>query len=306
MLVAARDDCCKMRQIRSTNVMRSLIANVEVLKMSRKGSTRVDLLPAQRHALILEVLRDFKAASIQNLADRLEASVSTIRRDLVYLTDQGYLDRTHGGAVIRTVPTARFEPEASISAELAKSQKRLIGAEAARRVKANQSVLFDASSTVQFLARSIVEAKIPLTAVTNDLTTASILSQSSVIETIVTGGIVRPGSSTLIGGPSELFLPTIHVDIAFIGVHTISGTAFTETGLDLAAMKRRMIKAATLSIVLADSSKFGPASFCDICSISDVDEVITDSGVGADQIDAVRATGTRCTVVDMSNCPMPL
>ncbi|MBR3372306.1 MAG: DeoR/GlpR transcriptional regulator [Rhodobacteraceae bacterium] len=267
--------------------------------MARKTTARVDLLPAQRHALILDVLRDFGAASVQDLADRLDASVSTVRRDLDYLTEQGYLDRTHGGAVIRTVPSARFEPEASISAELAKSQKSLIGAEAARRVKANQSILFDASSTVQAVSRCLFSAQTPITAVTNDLITAGILSQSSRIETIVTGGVVRSGTGTLIGAPGDPFLTTIHVDIAFIGVHAISDQAFTETSLALAAMKRRMIEAAAQVIVVADSSKFGLTSFCDICALSDVDEVITDSGASAGQIDAVRAAGTKCSVVDV-------
>ena len=269
--------------------------------MSRKASTRVDLLPAQRHALILELLRDFKAVSIQDLADRLDASLSTVRRDLVYLTDQGYLARTHGGAVSRSVPAARFEPEPSISAELARDQKRLIAAEAARRVKAGQSLLFDASSTIQALARCLANAQMSLTVVTNDLNTAGILRQVAAIETIVTGGTVRAGSAILTGIPGDMFLTTIHVDIAFIGVHTISGAAFTETALDVAEMKRRMIKAATRVIVLADSSKFGPASFCEICRISDVHEVITDSGATPDQIDSIRAAGTLCSVVDMDS-----
>lgn len=267
--------------------------------MARKASARVELLPAQRHALILDVLRDFKAASVQDLAERLDASVSTVRRDLDYLTDQGYLDRTHGGAVIRMAPSARFEPEASISAELAKGQKSMIGAEAARRVRANQSILFDASSTVQAVSRCLALTKLPLTAVTNDMISAGILSQAATIETIVTGGVVRPGSGTLIGPPGDPFLTTIHVDIAFIGVHAISPRAFTETSLQLAAMKRRMIDAAGKVVVLADSSKFGLASFCDICAISEVDEVITDSGASDDQIDAVRAAGVKCTVVDV-------
>lgn len=266
--------------------------------MGRRSSARVDLLPAQRHALILDVLRESGAVSVQELSERLDASVSTVRRDLDYLTEQGYLDRTHGGAIIRKAPTARFEPEASISAELARSQKAHIGAEAARRVEATQSVLFDASSTVQAASRSLLAMQIPLTAVTNDLITAGILSQLPQIETIVTGGVVRPGSGTMIGAPGEPFLSTIHVDIAFIGVHAISAQAFTETSLALAAMKRRMIDAAAYVIVLADSSKFGLTSFCDICALGDVDEVITDSGASAAQIDAIRAAGTTCSVVD--------
>jgi DeoR family transcriptional regulator of aga operon len=65
-------------------------------------------------------------------------------------------------------------------------------------------------------------------------------------------------------------------------------------------MKQQMIKAAKQVIVLADSSKFGPTSFCEICRISEVHEVITDSGVSPDHIEAIRAAGTLCCVVDMN------
>ena len=138
--------------------------------------SRVELLPAQRHALILGALKNVSAASVQDLAERLGASISTVRRDLLYLTEQGYVDRTHGGAVIRRRPMARFEPEATLAAEMAKRQKEEIAALGASRIEANQSVIFDASSTVYAAARRLAEAQITFTAVTNDLRIAALLS----------------------------------------------------------------------------------------------------------------------------------
>ena len=60
---------------------------------ARRYSGR-DLIPAQRRALILDLIRDGKGASIARLAQRLAASQSTVRRDLDYLTEQGYIERT--------------------------------------------------------------------------------------------------------------------------------------------------------------------------------------------------------------------
>lgn len=242
----------------------------------RPYNARVDILPAQRRALILERLRIQNAASIQDLAAALGASPSTVRRDLDYLTERGYIERTHGGALIQSAPMTRFEPEASIAAETARRQKSAIAQIAARRLSRGQSVLFDASSTVRETARVICALDLSLTAVTNDIACALLLSNATSIHTIVTGGAIRPGSTTLLGSPGQDFLGGIHVDVAFIGVHTVSGDTFTETSLEVAAMKKRMIGAARKAIVLADSRKFGGQSFCEICAVGDVAEIITD------------------------------
>ena len=265
--------------------------------MTRNPAARVEILPAQRRALILDTLREQGAASIQTLSERLSASASTVRRDLEYLTEQGYVERTHGGAVMRRTPVARFEPEASIAAETARAQKEAIAAEAAQRVVEGQSVLFDASSTVQAALRRIIERGVSLTAVTNDIRCAVALMAAERIHTIVTGGAVRPGGATLIGDPGQSFLETIHADVAFIGVHAVSPPAFTETSLEVAAMKRRMIDAARHKIVLADSSKFGERSFCEICPIDRVDEIITDDGVTPAQLSDMGLDPGKCTIV---------
>ncbi|MEX6508658.1 DeoR/GlpR family DNA-binding transcription regulator [Jiella sp. M17.18] len=262
----------------------------------RSSNSRVEILPAQRRALILERLRIASAASIQDLAAVLGASSSTVRRDLDYLTERGYIERTHGGAVIPSVPTTRFEPEASIAAETARGQKAAIATIAARRLSPGQSVLFDASSTVRETARVISGLDIPLTAVTNDIACALLLSNAPAIHTIVAGGAIRPGSTTLVGSPGQEFLHGIHVDIAFIGVHAISGDTFTETSLEVAAMKKRMIAAAHKVIVLADSSKFGGQSFCEICAVGAVDEIVTDDRLPDATRREYEAMGVKLTL----------
>ena len=72
-------------------------------------SKRVDMVPAKRRALILEHLRVNGAASIQELADTIGGSQSTVRRDLEHLVEKGYLERTHGGAHLLQPMRATFE-----------------------------------------------------------------------------------------------------------------------------------------------------------------------------------------------------
>lgn len=258
------------------------------------------MLPAQRHAKILEHLRTKTVASIQQLAAALGASESTVRRDLRYLVEQGYLERTHGGAIIRHQPETRFEPDSSIAAAIARPQKQAIGALAAREVASGQSVILDASSTVLAAGEAIFKREINLTVVTNDLNCANLFSAGSHGPVILTGGTLRPATTTLVGEPAHRFLAGIHVDVAFLGVHTISGGFFTETSLEVAGMKELMIRAAKRVIVLADSTKFGAPSFCEIGRVADVDEIITDDGATAEQVETIRAEGTICTVAGLT------
>ena len=58
-----------------------------------------------------------------------------------------------------------------------------------------------------------------------------------------------------------------------------------------------MIQAATKTVVLADSSKFGRRGFSKICDMGDIDLVITDSRVSPKMLEAMNEQGVKVTVV---------
>lgn len=186
-------------------------------------SKRVDIIPAKRRAMILEWLRAHGAASIQELADDIGASASTIRRDLEHLMDTGHLERTHGGAVLLPPLQATSEFDASINQHMARPQKRAIGLAAAQRLNPRESVIFDSSTTVLEAARAAIERGLPLTAVTNSLDIALLCSTAAGIRVVVPGGMLRAGTPTLVGDPGETFLKTIHADVCMIGTHASPG-----------------------------------------------------------------------------------
>ena len=261
---------------------------------------RVELIPAKRRALILERLKREGAAAIQELADAVGASASTIRRDLDHLVKRGALERTHGGALLQRTEHATFEPEIAIAAEFARRQKDAIAAAIAAELHAGQSVIFDSSTTVLAVARAVVARRIALTAVTNSLAIALVLADNPAVHLVVPGGTLRPGSMTLVGRPGDAFLETIHADLALLGTHAITGTMLTETSMEVAAMKRAMISAARRVIVLADSSKFTTPSFCTICDAIDVDEIVTD-----DDVDPALLAGLEAAKVPIRIVPVP-
>ncbi|UCE31531.1 MAG: DeoR/GlpR transcriptional regulator [Burkholderiales bacterium] len=255
------------------------------------------MIPVQRYALILERLRERTAASINELAVDIGASPSTVRRDLEHLAVQGYVQRTRGGAMMARGQMAAIEVEPDIAAQIAREKKAAIGQAAAAMLRSGQSAIFDSSSTVMEAARATIERRIALTAVTNSLTIAQVFAGAGGVRVIVPGGMVREASMTLIGEPGAAFLASLHVDVAFIGTHTISGRHLTETSLEVAAVKRAMIRAAERAVVLADGSKFQSPAFCNICAVTEIDEILTDDGADPEAVAALRALGIKITCV---------
>lgn len=259
---------------------------------------RVELVPAKRRALILEHLRANGAASIQQLAEVIGGSLSTVRRDLEHLTEAGYLERTHGGALLMPPARSSFEGEFSLNQHICREQKQAIGAVAAERLAPQESVIFDSSSTVLEAARAASRRDVPLTVVTNSLEIALVSSNVPRWRVVMPGGTLRPGSTMLAGAPGEQFFQTVHADVYLVGALAVTGPMLTDATLEVAAIKRAMMKSALRRILLVDSSKFRPPGFSSFGTLAEIDEVITDDGILPEHLAALRAFDVAVTVVD--------
>lgn len=235
------------------------------------------MIAAQRRGMILDYLRKHGAGSIVEIADAIGTSRSSTRRDLDFLAADGTIIRSRGGAVINDQHRTAYEPPRRVGAKSAHAEKTAIGQAALQLLQPSQSVIFDSSSTVLEAARAVVGAGMPLIACTNDIGTAQLLSSSAELQVVVLGGTVRTESMTLTGEPGLNFLERLHVDVALIGIHSLAGGRLSETSIEVAAMKRRMIESAAKVIVLADASKFTHPAFCDVCALERIDVIISDA-----------------------------
>jgi DeoR/GlpR family transcriptional regulator of sugar metabolism len=266
--------------------------------METSVTKRVEILPAKRRALILEHLRINGAASIQELADSIGGSQSTIRRDLEHLVEGGYLERTRGGALFVPPLQATFERESQINAHLQHAQKVAIGAEAALRIGNRASVIFEASSTVLEVVNATALRDLSLTVLTNSLEIAHVSSDVQKWQVIMLGGAIRQGGHRATWGePGESFLQQVHADICFIGSYAVKNNVLTDATLEVSVLKRKMIKASRKTIVVVDSSKFSEQSFFTFAELSAVDELITDDGILPEQLEYIQSSGVKTTVV---------
>ena len=257
----------------------------------------VSLLPAQRRQHIVDFLRRHGAVTLTQLEQALGVSVSTLRRDLDLLAADGVIDRTHGGALLRQQGYTAFEPDALASSELSPREKRAIGEAAAAALQPWQSVIFDSGSTVLEAARAAAARSIAFTAVTNDLAIAQVLGTNSQIQVHVFGGQLRPGSQTLVGEALIESARAIQADVLLCGAHAITEGVLTETSAEVAAVKRALMRAAVSRRLLVDASKFRPRTFMQVATLAEIDEVICDDALPADEAERIRNLGRRLTLV---------
>lgn len=259
------------------------------------------LLPAQRRQHIIEFLHRHGAVTLQQLASALRVSLSTLRRDLDALADEGLVDRTHGGALLRHQEYSTFEPEFAAALELSPLEKQRIGQLAAEALVPGQSVIFDSGSTVREAAIAAAARNIEILGVTNDVEIAQILGSSRSIRVHVFGGQLRSGSNTLIGDEVLAGASRIRADVLLFGVHALTEGVLSEASSEVAGVKRALMRSATSKRLLVDSSKFRPRVFMTVCEIGEIDEIITDDGAPQDEVERIRGAGVKLTIARRPN-----
>lgn len=254
------------------------------------------LLPVQRRNHIADFLQHHGAVTLQQLADALHVSLSTLRRDLDTLAEEGIVERTHGGAILKHQQYSTFEPNIAAARDLSPREKRVVGDAAAAALIPGQSVIFDSGSTVLEAAKAVVARKIPLIAITNDIEIAQVLNSSPLIQVHVFGGQLRSGSNTIVGEQVQAAARTIRADVLFFGAHAVTENLISETSPEVAAVKRTLMKSANACRLLIDGSKFRPRVFMTVCEIAEIDEVITDEHAPHEEIERMRSVGVHVTV----------
>ena len=248
------------------------------------------MLSARRHDLIVEALRSAGVVSTDELAQRLEVSVETVRRDLVVLERRGALRRVHGGAA----PARAFGgTEASFDdrSNTATEEKRAIGRRAAELVSCGQTVVLDVGTTALEVARALAP-EFRGTVATCSLLVAGELANRGDVEVLVSGGRLRHGDLALSNAQTLSFFTDLRADIAFLGSGGVDAVAgLTDFHVDEVATRRVMIANAARSYVLADSSKLGRVAPHRVCPLAEIDGLITDGDVPTALSIAVQGTG---------------
>lgn len=249
---------------------------------------------AERHKLILNKLEEKGYVDVNELSQEFDVSLVTIRKDLKALEEKNLLFRSHG----RAIPSNPYTKENHVNekVKIQTKEKVRIAKAAGLILEPNDSIIIASGTSVIEFARHIKPVD-GLTVLTASLNTSLILSENPNIDVIQLGGIVRRSSSSVIGPISEKMLAEFTFTKLFLGVDGIDlEYGLTTTNSMEASLNKEMIKAAQKIIVLADSSKFGRKGFGRICSLNDVDQIITDSGIDEKTKEKLYELGIDVTI----------
>lgn len=245
------------------------------------------MLVEERRRRIVEEVRRRGSVSVTALAEELEVSGMTIRRDLETLAADGMLDKVHGGATLRRGASAE-ELDFELTSERNLTHKETIAAEAMKLIEPGMSVGISAGSTTWTFARHL--AAVPdLTIVTNSLRVAEAFRRTETEHLVVLTGGVRTPSDALVGPVADAALKSLHCDVVFLGVHGIDVEAgLTTPNLAEAQTNQALIGSGGRLVVLADHTKFGRVGLTTIVPLERVDTLITDSAADPEEVARVR------------------
>ena len=243
------------------------------------------MLVDQRRSKILELVEHMGFASLQQLAAAVEASESTVRRDLEYLDGQRHIHRTRGGAAY----SGESLTDLAVRESRASVEKQAIARQTARLISGGETVLLDGGTTTLEVARHLIGKTLQV--VTNSLPIASFLMNQEQIELIFIGGYVYPKTGVALGDQAVEALRNIYVSQLVMSAGGVTSEGLFNSNALLVDTERQMIRAAERVTLVADHTKFGQRALSHLCPLDEVDQVVSDAGLSQDWQDTLSRRG---------------
>lgn len=247
---------------------------------------------AQRLLKVQEVFAKQEFVNFENLCELFGASKSSIRRDLMELEHKGVLRRVHGGAI-----SLQIRDEVMDFSRLSGSfreEKIGIGRAAAALVGNGQTIIMGGGSTVAEVATSLLSKSIQV--VTNSVPVAQVFWDSKEIEVTLTGGYLYPRLGVSLGPICEKMLNSVSADLLIMGIRGITAAGISDSNSLIVESLRAMIKAARRVVIVADHSKFEQDAMIHVAPLSDIDQIVTDSGLAPEIRKMLEENDVQCTI----------
>jgi DeoR family transcriptional regulator, fructose operon transcriptional repressor len=245
------------------------------------------MLVDQRRGNILKTIESQGFASLQELVDQLGASESTVRRDLEHLDRIGQIRRTRGGAAYVGESLTAFDDRRG----RAVGEKQEIGRKAAELVEPGETVFLDGGTTTLEVARHLAGKSLQV--VTNSLPIVNLLVGAPDIELLFLGGYLYPKTGVALGSLTVAAVRQVHARRLFMSTGGITASGLFNSNSLLVESERQMMDAADEVIVVADSSKLGHSELAQVCPLSRVHRLVTDSGITDEWRATLKANGVE-------------
>ncbi|WP_223421544.1 DeoR/GlpR family DNA-binding transcription regulator [Tateyamaria pelophila] len=244
---------------------------------------------------IINIARREGKVTVDGLVAYFGVTPQTIRRDLTDLADSGQLERVHGGAIL---PSGTMNIGYSERRELNQSTKVDIARICARQIPNNCSLFLNIGTTTEAVAAELLHHQ-GLLVVTNNMNIANILSVSSEIEVVVTGGQLRRSDGGLIGDLTKATIKQFRFDYGVIGCSALHQDGdILDYDIREVGVSKAIIEQSSSVFLVSDSSKFERKAPARIASISEVDVFVTDKGLPPSCVRFCNEVGTQVMYAD--------
>lgn len=253
------------------------------------------MLQENRLLQIVRYLQERNTAALEELSNLTGVSIGTTRRDLSKLQESGILSMVRGGAVFRNADLTKqiFDMRSMEH----KSEKQSLAQMLTEIISDGQAIALNSGTTNLEIAHFLVSHYQRLTVLTNNLRIMNILKAGDHFTLIVPGGVFAPQEHAIVGAQCAAEILTYNLDVALLAVNGLSPSkGITDFRLPEVEIAQAMLKASTTRVVVADHTKFGRISCMNICDLSEINYILTDSQVTEEHLDQCRAQGVRVLI----------
>ncbi len=231
-----------------------------------------------RQTKIIEIVNEKHKIEVNNLAEILKVSSVTIRKDLDFLENKGFLVREHGFAVKCNDDNINFRLAVRYDVKMQIAKK------AAKMVSNGETVIIESGSSCVLLAIELAKSAKDVTIITNSAYVASnvVENNSGNTKVILLGGEFQKDSQVMVGPLVRLCAQEFNVDKMFVGTDGFNPNyGFTGSDLMRAESVKSLSESALNAYILTDSSKFSSLGVVSLLKFKDVKGVITDGDIPA-------------------------
>lgn len=224
---------------------------------------------------MVSYIRQVRSVTIEELLEKYNISIQTLRRDLNQLEEDNIIRKVYGGVITKEEPVVRtFVLDAGQRQSVNFECKKHIGKIAASLIKDNDIIFVDSGTTAYHLIPFIQNVN-NVTVISHSLHVMNALAQLPSVTAICLGGVLRKETFTFL---SDTSVNKYYYNKAFISTVGLSITkGLTNTDFHEGTMKQYIIQNSDKVYILCDSSKFGEIAFNHFADFKDIDAVITDS-----------------------------
>ena len=251
---------------------------------------------------LLTLLQESPNLAVKDLAETLNVSEMTIRRDLKYLKDNQLFVRTHGIPILSQTAGVKFtniENEYTLHSEQTKyiEQKQAIGAFAATLISPNDTLILDNGTTIAEMSKFIPD-NITLDITCYNYYTLSQLFLMDNVRITMAGGLLHKADQMFESSYAIEMIKNQRANKFFLaasGIHEALGITCAHNYEVL--MKRAAMSSSLSTILLTDSSKFGLIRTAYVSQLSEIDTIVTDSGISDEWREIIEAQNITLYVV---------